>query len=72
MSQPLGVASLPQLWKAILVSLIAEHSWKWGAPALPRTGTGAQDSSVSVVKGQLGGTLGMFCHPENCTKHVVT
>lgn len=51
--------------------MIAEHTWKWGGLALARTGTAAQDSGVSVVKGGMGGTLGMFCHLEKCTVRMV-
>lgn len=48
--------------------MIAEHTWKQGTLAFPRTGTVAQDSAVSVVKRRLGGTLDTFCHLEKCTK----
>ena len=71
MPQPFGLISLLQLQRAFLVSMIAEHTWKRGALALPRPGTAAQDSGVSVVKGRPGGTLGMFCHLEKRTKRMV-
>lgn len=74
MSQPFGLISLPQLWRAfffLFVSRIAQHTWKRGAPALLHTGTVAEGGGVSVAKGRLAGTPGTFCHHEKHTKHTV-